>query len=105
MLGTMPRLREVAIRAILHRVRITVAELICHGVVAGLAAVVWFLRTFAAIRVILQVVTYALGHVRPFHVYTRRLPRNLQASNRWSILGVFVVILLIGKFNSRLTRS
>jgi hypothetical protein len=46
-------LGEIAIGSVLHGVRIAMAELVCHRVVAALAAFVRFLGTLAAIGIVL----------------------------------------------------
>jgi len=48
----MAGLREIAIGAVLHGVRVTVPKLVFHGVVAALAAFVRLLRTLSAVGII-----------------------------------------------------
>jgi hypothetical protein len=52
-LRALARLREVAVCAVLHRVGITMAQLILHGIIATLGAIVRLLGTFTAVGVIL----------------------------------------------------
>src|SRR5208282_2252196 len=61
-------LGEIAIGAVLHGVGVAVAELVLHGVVAGLAAFVRLLGTFPTVGIILEMVADAFRHGGPFNV-------------------------------------
>jgi len=67
-LGAVAGLGEIAIGAVLHGVGVAMAELVFHGVVAGLAAFVRFLGTFPAVGIILEMVADTVWHGRPFDV-------------------------------------
>ena len=60
--GAVAGFGEIAIGAVLHGIGIAVAELIGHGVVAGLTAFVGFFGTFAAVGVVLEVIAGAIRH-------------------------------------------
>jgi hypothetical protein len=64
--GAVAGFGEVAVGAVLHGVRVTVTELVCHGIVAALVAVVRLLGTFAAIGIIEKMVAGTFSHRRPF---------------------------------------
>jgi hypothetical protein len=55
-------LREIAIGTVLHGVGVSVAKLIGHGVVTGLATFVWFFGTLAAVGIIQKMVAGAFRH-------------------------------------------
>jgi hypothetical protein len=57
---------EIAVGAILHGIRVTVTELVCHGIVAALVRVVRLLGTFASIGIIEKMVAGTFCHRRPF---------------------------------------
>jgi len=64
MLGAMSGLGEIAVCAVLHRVRMAVTKLIFHGVVAALRALVWFFGSLAAVGIVSQMVADTLLHGR-----------------------------------------
>ena len=64
----MAGLGEIAIGAVLHGVGVAMAELGRHGVVAALAALVRFLRTFSAVGIIVEMIADTFGHGRPFEI-------------------------------------
>jgi hypothetical protein len=59
-------LGKIAVGTVLYGVRFAVAELVCHGVVAGLAAFVWLFGTLPAVGIVLQMVADTFCHGRPF---------------------------------------
>ena len=59
--GAQARLGEVAIGAILHRVGIAVPELVGHGVVAALRAVVRLFGAFSPVSVIEKMIAFLFG--------------------------------------------
>lgn len=62
MFGAVAWFREIAVGAIHHRIRITVRELACHGVVARLGALVGFERTLPAVGIVLEMIGSVSGH-------------------------------------------
>ena len=84
----MAGLWEIAIGAILHGVGITVAELVLHGVVAALCALVRLLRTLSAVGIVQKMVAGTFQHGKPFEArvsikneYRVRLRRKLGGGN------------------------
>jgi hypothetical protein len=67
-LGAVAGLREIAIGAVHQGVGVTVPELVSHGVVAGLGAVVGFLGTFSAVGIVVKMVADTFWHGRPFEM-------------------------------------
>ena len=65
--GAVAGLGKIAVGAVLHRIGIAMAELVFHGVVAGLAAFVGFLGTFPAVGIIFEMVADTFRHGRPFN--------------------------------------
>jgi hypothetical protein len=65
MFGAVAGLGKIAIGAVLHRVGVTVSELVFHGVIAALRAFVGFLGTLPAIGIIVEMVADTFGHERP----------------------------------------
>ena len=61
-------LGEVTIGAVLHGVGVAMAELVFHGIVGALGAIVWFLGTFSAIGIVLQMVADTFRHGSPLEV-------------------------------------
>ena len=60
-------LGKIAVGTVLYGVRFAVAELVCHGVVAALAALVRFLRSLTAIGIIVKMVAGTFfWHCGPF---------------------------------------
>src|ERR1700737_3841706 len=64
--GAVARLREIAIGAVLHGVGIAMAELVGHGVVAGLGTVVRLFGTLAAVGIVEKMVAGTFRHGKPF---------------------------------------
>jgi hypothetical protein len=62
MFGAVAWFREIAVGAIHHRIRITVRELACHGVVTGLGAIVGFERTLPAVGIVMEMIGSMSGH-------------------------------------------
>ena len=62
MFGALTGLGEIAVSAILQWVGTSMYELPVHGIVAGLAGIVGFLGTFAAIGIVLEVVADTFRH-------------------------------------------
>jgi len=67
--GAVAGLGEVAIRAVLHGIGVTVPKLVCHGVVAALAAFVRLLGAFSAVGIVVKVVADTFRHGRPFEMH------------------------------------
>jgi hypothetical protein len=70
-LGTVAGLGEIAVGTVLHGVRVTVAKLIFHGVVAGLGPFVRLHGAFPTVGIIVKMIADTFRHSRPFE---RRAP-------------------------------
>ena len=66
--GAVAGLGEIAVGAVLQGVGVAVRELVSHGVVAGLGAVVGLLGTFPTIGIIVKMVADTFWHGRPFEM-------------------------------------
>jgi hypothetical protein len=67
-LGAVAGLRKIAIGAVHQGVGVTVPELVSHGVVAGLGAVVGLLGTLPAVGIVEKMIAGAFRHGRPFEM-------------------------------------
>jgi hypothetical protein len=67
-LGTVARFGKIAIGAVHHGVGVPVAELVSHGVVAGLAAIVGLLGTLSTVGIIMKMVADTFWHGGPFEM-------------------------------------
>jgi hypothetical protein len=112
--GAVAGLREIAIGAVLHGVGVSVAKLVGHGVVTGLATFVWFFGTLAAVGIIQKMVAGAFRHGSLSNCASItmntgfRLRRKLRVGNVGLHVSLYVQvaeIAAIGKFNSRLRWS
>jgi hypothetical protein len=103
-------LREIAIGTVLHGVGVSVAKLICHGVVTGLATFVWFFGTLAAVGIIQKMVAGAFRHGCLSNRASIEMNTGLgyaeNSAGATSVCaclytGKLLEIAAIGKFNSR----
>jgi hypothetical protein len=67
-LGTVAGFGEITIGAVHHGVGVPVPELVSHGVVAGLGAVVGLLGTLPTVGIIMEMVANTFWHGRPFEM-------------------------------------
>jgi hypothetical protein len=92
-LGAVAGLGEIAVGAVLHGVGVTVTELVCHGVVAALAAFVRLLGSFPAIGIVVKMVADARGHGGPFEMHVSIIMTTgsgyPESSRRAMLCGVF----------------
>ena len=75
MFGALTGLGEIAVSAILQWVGTSMSELTVHGIVAGLAGIVGFLGTFAAVGIIEKMIAGAFLHGKPFEVANKSIRR------------------------------
>src|SRR5271170_5441362 len=67
-LGAVTGFGKIAVGTVLHGVGVAVAELVFHGIVAGLVALVGLERTFSAVGIVVKMIAYTLGHSPPFDI-------------------------------------
>ena len=68
MLRAVAGLGKVTIGAVLHGVGVSMAELVLHGIVAALGAIVWFLGAFSPVGIVVQMVADTFRHGWPLEV-------------------------------------